>query len=237
MQIIEVSQFAGVRSAVFTFRRPATALTFVVFPMVHLGERSFYAAVEARLRRCDLVVAEGVGPGSRRAQEITRSYRWAEGSSRLGLVVQDIDYRALGVPMVNPDMSGDEFDRGWRQRVPRWESALVRGLTPVVGLGIRMFASRRDLAAYLAMDDLRTPEEIEQWDLEAVRALLIDSRDRLVVDAIAAVHDRRSSEPIRVAVVYGAEHVRAIACGLHALGYRPGDGEWLTVFGWDEGVD
>ena len=58
MQIIETSVI-GVRSAVITFRRPDTPMQIVLFPMLHLGTKGFYKAVTARLRECQLVVAEG----------------------------------------------------------------------------------------------------------------------------------------------------------------------------------
>jgi hypothetical protein len=60
MQIVEVTDFA-VRSAVLRLTRPGTPLRFEVFPMIHVAEPAFYAAVADRLRRCDLIVAEGVG--------------------------------------------------------------------------------------------------------------------------------------------------------------------------------
>jgi hypothetical protein len=59
MQIVEVS-IAGVRSAVLRLRRHDTLLRFLIYPMVHVGEPAFYAAVTERLRGCDLIVTEGV---------------------------------------------------------------------------------------------------------------------------------------------------------------------------------
>lgn len=170
---------------------------------------------------------------SPQTQALTRSYRWVDTSTRLGLVVQNIDYRGLGVAVVVPDMSGAEFDRGW-DRVPRRERLAVRAAVPVVALGLRLFATRADIATYLALDDLRTPEDMEAWDgLDDIRELVVDDRDRRAVEMIAEVHQRRQADPIRVGVVYGAGHVPAISRGLHALGYRAGRGEWLTVFGWE----
>ncbi|WP_433384065.1 hypothetical protein ACQPZX_23070 [Actinoplanes sp. CA-142083] len=58
MQIVEVS-VVGVRSAVLQLKRADTPLRFHFFPMVHIGEPDFYACVADRLRRCDLIVAEG----------------------------------------------------------------------------------------------------------------------------------------------------------------------------------
>lgn len=233
MQILEVSEFTGVRSAVFTFRRRGTPLSFLVVPMVHLAEPAFYAEVTERLRACDLVVAEGVG-GSQVARELTRSYRWAAGSDRLGLVVQGIDWDSLGVPIVRPDPTGEQFDRHWRDEVPWHHRTFVRVLAPLVGLSRLAIDNRRDIASVLSLDDLPTPDEVElRASFEEVMRVLIDDRDRRLVAALEAIHREQADEPIRVGVAYGAEHVRAVTLGLHALGYRPGNGEWLTVFGWD----
>ena len=58
MQFIE-SSVVGVRSAVITLACRSGPLRFVLFPMIHVGERSFYAQVTARLRECAIIVAEG----------------------------------------------------------------------------------------------------------------------------------------------------------------------------------
>lgn len=62
MQIIEVTDLA-VRSAIIRLRRRETPLQFVLYPMIHVARPAFYAAVTARLKRADVVVAEGVGGG------------------------------------------------------------------------------------------------------------------------------------------------------------------------------
>ena len=116
MQIIEQS-IAGVRSAVLRLTRRETPLRFELYPMVHIGEPAFYAAVSRRLRRCDLVVAEGVGSTSA-GSLLTMSYRLPARFERSGLVVEDIDYASLGVPVLNPDLSGAEFEAGWRELPP-----------------------------------------------------------------------------------------------------------------------
>ncbi|HZM38246.1 MAG TPA: hypothetical protein VFB94_03980 [Acidimicrobiales bacterium] len=60
MQILEATELGGVRSAVWLFRHPVTPLRFELYPMVHAGEASFFRAVEERLRRCQLVIEEGI---------------------------------------------------------------------------------------------------------------------------------------------------------------------------------
>ncbi len=58
MQYLE-SSVLGLRSAAITLKRRTTPMRFLLLPMVHIGERSFYATVSDRLRGCDLIVAEG----------------------------------------------------------------------------------------------------------------------------------------------------------------------------------
>jgi hypothetical protein len=119
LQIVEVSSF-GVRSAVVTLQRPESRMRFVLFPMLHLGSVAFYREVTARLRECQLVVAEGIHGRTASASALTMAYRWLRHSRRLGLVVQELDLSGLGVPVVGPEMrppsSGSDGDSlPWRR--------------------------------------------------------------------------------------------------------------------------
>ena len=231
-QYIEVTELAGVRSAVLTFRCRTSAVSFVLFPMIHLGEPAFYGQVADRLRRCDLVVAEGIRGGSVSAQAITAAYRRLDGSRRLGLVVQHIDFDALGVPVANPDMTDREFDGEFR-KLPLRERMAMAALVPVFVAGMRLLGTRHWLARQLQTEDLPTDAEQAAADgFEGLEKLLVDSRDRLLLDTLTKIHQERSAAGERsvVGVVYGADHMRAVAEHLWALDYRPLDSEWLTVF-------
>jgi hypothetical protein len=85
MQLIEQTGF-GVRSAMLTLSRRGSPVTFVLFPMLHLGSPGFYRAVRRRLERCDVVVVEGAG--GRAASLITLAYRIGGRVRRDGLVNQ-----------------------------------------------------------------------------------------------------------------------------------------------------
>jgi hypothetical protein len=232
MQIIEVS-VVGVRSAVLRLQRPDTPLRFVIYPMVHVGEPAFYAAVRERLRRCDLIVAEGVGRGSAAASALTETYRLATRFRRAGLVEQRIDYHSLGVPVLHPDLTGEQFDEGWRA-APVWERALTAAVVPVAALDRLVFGSRRMLARDLEETDLDWPDRMLDIDSkQELLALLTDRRDELLIDALDEIHQRRRHEAITVAVVYGAGHVAPVVHGMRALhGYGVKSAEWLTVFGF-----
>lgn len=254
MQIIEVTDLA-VRSAALRLTRRDAPLRFEIFPMVHIAEPQFYAAVTQRLRRTDLIVYEGVGrpeeaidptlswPGleledlpPKRAKwnamsAMTASYRLAARFDRLGLVEQDIDYESLGVPVLCPDLTDEEFVAGWRQ-VPAWQRALIMAAGPLVGLDHMAFGSRRSLAANLELNDTDSHDPPSR--AEELVDLIGAQRDRLLMHALEAIHEVHSGDPLTVAVVYGAFHVPAVTHGLRSRhGYSVRDAEWLTVFNLD----
>ncbi|GAA4571767.1 hypothetical protein [Planotetraspora kaengkrachanensis] len=234
MQFIEVTELCGVRSAVITFRRPGSALRFVVYPMIHLGEPRFYAQVEQRLYAHDLLVVEGVGD-SPTTRALTAAYRRLEGSSRLALVVQRIDLRAVGVPLINPDMTADAVEEGWR-RIPFHERVLVRLLIPVYIIQMRLFGTRRVIARHLAREEQGEYDPALTDQSTPLRELMLHERDRLLIRALHSIHQERCAEHILVGVIYGAGHMHAVVDALWNLGYRPCDAEWLTVFDIDPPV-
>src|SRR5262245_42213790 len=159
VQILEATELGGVRSAVWLFRHPVTRLSFELYPMLHVGEASFFRAVEERLRRCQLVVEEGVRGGKTAVGPALLAYRSVPFPPRLGLVAQDIDPAALGIPTINPDLSRAEFDERWRE-VP-WQQRVTRAaMVTVSSVGIQFFATRRWLAQFLAMNDLPEGDDI-----------------------------------------------------------------------------
>lgn len=230
MQIVEVSSF-GMRAAVVTLQRSQSPLRFVLFPMVHLGTPAYYRQVAARLRDCQLVVAEGIRGRSAAASAITLTYRVLGQSRRLGLVVQDLGLQDLEVAVIGPDMSGVEFDIRWR-RLPLALRLQALYLVPVYAAGMLLFGSRRFLARALgSLDDLPAPGQAVPERFEALDRLVVDDRDRLLVRALDSIHEQRRHEAVEVAVVYGAGHMPAVVQYLSArLGYRAASAQWFTVF-------
>lgn len=225
MQLLEDGM--GLRSAVIELRRPGTPLRFVLFPMVHVGEPAFYAAVMARLRQCDMVVAEGVQGRSSTVSALTLAYRMRPG--RLGLVPQRLELESLHVPVVRPDMAAADFDRRWRG-VPLAKRLLVWcGLTVFVP-AMWLFGTRATLAGRLRLDDDHGLGGYVEG-FEDIDKVMTDDRDRLLVDALSTIHEAHASEPLRVGVVYGAHHMIAVVHALSArFGYVARAAEWLTVF-------
>jgi hypothetical protein len=229
MQIIETTGLS-VRSSVITLGRAGTPLQFVLFPMIHLAEPAFYDEVTGRLKDCDLVVAEGVGK-SAMVTAMTLAFRTAR-FGRTGLVMQQIPLASLGVPVMNPDMTGADFNGAW-SRLPLMVRFTAAALFPPVLLAMLMLGTRRLLASQLRLDDLPPREELlrDSQLLDHVDSVVVKQRDERIVKSLSEIHERRSAEPIRVAVLYGAGRVPALVRYLaRRYGYWPHSGEWLTVF-------
>ncbi|WP_431904714.1 hypothetical protein [Amycolatopsis thermoflava] len=227
MEIIDAG-LMGVRSAVLRVSRRQTPLRFTIYPMVHLGERSFYDEVSRRLRDHDLIVAEGIIGASAGARKLTRTYRHAGGHHKLGLVEQSKSMVDVGVPVVWADLTGSEFDDGWR-KVPFTERAIATVGAPLVAGYLRMFGSPEVLARHLKLDD---DIAIDRWDPDSgLDRLVSDEREARLVRALQDIHERRHDERIDVAVVYGAAHALPVVQFLMAkLGYVVSSADWVTVF-------
>jgi hypothetical protein len=162
---------------------------------------------------------------------LTASYRTMTEDERLGLVEQNIDYAAIGVPVICPDVSVEQFEEQWRT-IPAWQrGAIIAATVPVVAAQ-RLFGSRwlQDRLPDHSMDDLLSREEEFMPDIvEELDRVILHQRDVPLLKVLTGLHEQRSKEPITVAVVYGAAHMRAVLKGLRPLGYRVVSGDWLTV--------
>jgi len=233
VQIIEVTGFA-VRSAALRLQHRQSALQFVVYPMIHMAEPGFYAAVTSRLRSADVVVIEGIGGGQKKrsllTSALTLSYTVLRFNRGAKLVKQDIDYVALGVEVISPDVSFEEFETGWR-KVPLAHRLMLWCLLPIVVLA-RLFGGTRMIwSRTMELNDLPSPDEEEHLDrMPELDAALAGDRDKRLLAALHQLHEQRSGEAIEVAVVYGAGHVPAIVQDLtDRFGYKVRSADWLTV--------
>ena len=228
MQIIENS-VVGTRSAMLRLTRRSGGPRIVIFPMLHVAEPQFYREVERRLRECDLLVVEGIHGESTVTDALTVTYRVMPANDESGLVEDDIPYGALGVPVIAPDMSGEEFEQGWGElRWPVRFGAMIGA--PIFAVG-NFFNGRCNLLSRdVEVNDLPTAEEeLQGDDLDQVFDVIVNRRDNRVLAALAEVVRTRGDEDIDVAVVYGAAHVPGILRGLYALGYRVVSADWLMV--------
>lgn len=228
MQIIDTGVM-GTRSAILRLTRKGSRLNFLVFPMIHVASPRFYKEVRRRLGDCEVVVAEGVSGPTVIGSALTLTYRLIPANRRSGLVEQDIDYYALGVEVINPDVTGEEFDRSWRA-LPLWLRVLMWCVIPVVTVAQLVGGRKRLLAPDVALDDNDLPDDDVSEQLASV---LGGERDERLFEALAKLHESRGHERIDIAIVYGAAHVPTLVHRLAAtLGYRPSTADWITVVDW-----
>jgi hypothetical protein len=229
MQIIEQTGLFGVRSAVLTFERSGCATRFVVVPMLHIGLPEFYREVQERLDECDVVVAEGVA--GVRTRIVTLAYRLAGRVRRGGLVQQSraLDLSRLSGTVVCPDLSAREFATGWA-RVARWLRWGLLVMAPLFGLWMLMVGPRRVLGSDLTIEDQLSAQE-EEYSDEQLDALLVDTRDRVLIAELGNQIQGHADDPTpwMVGVCWGAAHVRAVAPALLKQGFQIRKAEWVSV--------
>jgi hypothetical protein len=230
VQLIEVSM-TGARSSVITLRAARTPMRITLFPMTHLGTPDYYRSVTTHLAGRDLIIAEGVYGRLAAARALTLAYRLPAHSHRLDLTVQHVDYASLGIPIIRPDITAAQFRKRWRA-LPLLQRLAVWTLLPACAAAFTLLGTRRTLSRYLATDDLPTHEEGQaRQATRQLTELILDHRDALLIESLDSVYQARHAEDIDVAVVYGAEHMRALARHLfQRYGYRPRTAEWLTIF-------
>ncbi len=212
------------RSSVTVFRHPRTPLRFVVIPTIHIGRPDYYRQIAERLAKCHLVVAEQYdGPSSTGLAYVT-ALRLSLQRRYGTLVHQDIDYQALGVPVVWPD---GELLPGRRRRLPLvgWLdlALMVPFLTVAMAVGGRDWLLRRNFE----ISDDSEP----RMRSSAMHRVLLEERDALLVTAVTDIDRERNGQPIDVGVAYGAAHLPAVVRALvDRLGYRPErGGQWLVA--------
>lgn len=240
MQIIEHS-IIGTRSAVLRMRRRDLGLQFVIFPMLHVAAPEFYHEVTKRLKRCDLLVLEGVGAtdgdnrsvqGSVIASALMLTYQVMPWMRRGRIVVDSIRYRSLGVPFICPDFSTEDVATSFG-RTP-WKFRLQLMLLVPVAAVLNLFgAHRRLLSPSMEVNDLPSPEDEEMADSEfgeQFEQFLGGERDDRVNAVLADLVRTRGHERIDVGVVYGAGHTAAIVDALFKLGYHVRPSDWVMVF-------
>lgn len=230
MQFIEKNSF-NVRSAIYRLKKE-DGLEFILFPMIHFGSKEYYAEVSQRLAECDLILAEGVD--SKKANLLTRSYRIVKKIKRMDLVTQQEGMKVSGFreKIVATDMEGHAFDEHWSS-LPLTLKAQIFFLMPVYVIYLFLFGTRETIAENIAVEDLPSSQEIlfQDDDFDKLDALLIDERDRRLIQHIESLHQTNGKDKKTVGVVYGAMHMRNVTGFLlRKLNYRVAKAEWITVF-------
>jgi hypothetical protein len=238
MQITEVTGF-GVRSAAITLARDGTPMEFLLFPMLHFAEPSFYAEVRRRLRKCAVIVSEGTSGPTLQSDAMDFANRFFPRGRQHGIVAQT-DEAVLpdGIPIIRPDVP---------PAVPALDLRSVPGLkrmAAVAGINLALVTSVHVISTALALAGPRilcdkdleihdfpfTTREASMFD-DPLLHRLVDARDRKLLSALTTLHEERRLEPIKVGVVYGAGHMPAVSEGLaDRYRYRPRRAEWMTVY-------
>lgn len=228
MQIVERSMM-GVRAARQTMQSPDKQVSVTLFPMIHIGQESFYRQVHADALQHDVVLVEGVRSPVTRL--ITSSYRWID-KAKLQLVVQPRIPTALdGNPrIVHADLSTEEFHLQW-SKLPFWLKLLVGIFAPLVGIHRRLFATRESLAKAMEMEDRLSSDEILSLDprFAALRQTILHVRDQRLIERLGEELDRVADRPNKIAIIYGAAHMRAVLAELSRRNFRTAGATWQMV--------
>jgi hypothetical protein len=229
MQILEVSML-GLRTARLVFRNPRSPVWVTLYPMVHVGEERFYREIYEDAFSHDVALVEGVR--SPVVRHLTRSYRWLN-FQKLGLVLQPRTppQDAVSARIVRADLLPEEFHREWRKISLPWRAAFYL-LASLVGIHRRIRGSRERLAGKMSLEDRLSSEEILSWtpEFDAVSHSILHARDKRLIECMAAELDAPISSEKRIAVVYGASHMRAVLRELAKRGFHCSDASWRTVF-------
>jgi hypothetical protein len=224
VQLTEMSVL-GFRTSVVVFRRPGGGLRWVVVPTIHMGHADYYWSIWQRLRACQAVIAEIWDGPSSTGMAYANAMRLARQRASRDLVPQDIDYRALGVPVIFPDayLAPDaDPDR----RMSRGERITATVATPILALHMALTGGDDWLGS--------VPLEIHDHT-EVPRDAGDVKREELLLGVMREIDGEFAAEDMEVAVVFGALHMPTVVRELAALGYRVMPGaQWLTAIDYDE---
>ena len=233
MQFVEKNSF-NLRAAVYSLKKDSSGLEFVVFPMIHVGSREYYQEITRRLSTCDLVLFEGMK--SKKAAILTLSYRFIKNIRRMDLITQHEGIRLdeFRNELKNADMDASAFDERWSS-LPITLRLQLFVLVPVFVLYLFLFGTREIIAENLAIEDLPSEAEEEELSEDETRisldSLMVDERDRKLLEHIASVNDERAQNSQRIGILYGAFHMRRVMPFLmQKLNYRVVKADWVKVF-------
>jgi hypothetical protein len=232
MLLAEMS-VSGYRTSVTVFEQPGGGLRWVIIPTIHMGHADYYWAIWQRLRSCQAVIAEQYDGPSSTGYAYAAAMRLTRQRASRDLVHQDIDYSALGVPIIFPDAHTAVSPQPDR-RMPAIGWADVAVLTPIVA--IQMAVSGRDDWISTRVGDIHDTTVFGPAPFDVVGPDGLGERDRLLLGVIREIHDEFASEDMEVAVVFGGMHIPLVVRELTGmLGYRAAPGQqWLTAIDYDE---
>lgn len=229
MRFIEIKSFC-VTVRLHHFKKRGTGLEFILFPMIHIGEKGFYEEIRTRLDECDVIFAEGVN--TKWADFLTFTYRAAAKSKRINLITQQkaLLLKNLKPKILNFDISPKEFNRKLNKiSLPTRLFLLL--FMPLFGIYLFFSGSREMLVKYMMIDNPDLKKEDTEDEIDKFEKLLKAERDDVLIDNIEQFHNENNKEKLKIAVVFGADHMPKVASFLiHELKYRLLETELVKVF-------
>jgi hypothetical protein len=224
MQLTEMSVM-GYRTSVTVLRRRSGGLRWVIIPTVHMGHADYYWAIWQRLRSCQAVIAEIWDGPSSTGMMYADALRLARQRASRELVPQDIDYGALGVPIIFPDehlVPQPDPDR----RMSREERLTATLMTPLLALHMALTGDGDWLGN--EMFDIHDHTEVDRSPGHI-------KRDELLLGVMREIDGEFRAEDLEVGIVFGALHMPTVVQELFTSGYRVMPGaQWLTAIDFDE---
>lgn len=229
MQILE-SSVLGLRTARMVFRSRNSPISITLYPMVHVGEERFYNETYDEAFNHDIALVEGVRSSA--VRQLTRAYRWLN-LQKLDLIVQPAtpSRDSVTARIVRADLTAAEFELEWK-KVPLALRTAVQITALLYGAHSRIASSRERLARDMSLEDRRSANEILNWspDMEPILDSVVRARDKRLIECMATELDVVTESELRMAIVYGAEHMRAVLRELATRGFQCSDTSWRTIF-------
>ena len=229
MQFLE-SSYIGLRSALHELESEKLSPRFLVIPMVHIGDRSFYDEVSNRLSGCQTIIHEGV-PGFR-SRLLTQAYRITTRKRSLNLVQQRDEVRLddHDARKIHADVSSKGFATNWRE-LPWMQQIGLLVLAPLYGLWTYLFSTRESIAKGRSRDSLSNAYALRNDDSAvAIRDVFVTKRDEFIVSQIDKYLDENQNNNEVAAILFGAGHMPAIISHLsEKYGYLSKKAEWVSV--------
>jgi hypothetical protein len=207
-----------------TWNKTGTRLKVTTYPMLHIGDQSYYDKLASDLGRCQYALLEGVS--WRLGDEKRPLYDLV--ANNLGMVAQEHALRMPpSVTKVNVDMRRSEFRERFLS-LPLRHIAVFVFLRRLLWL-LTLVPSLRGQAIQHGI--LRRSWHRAGESHSPLWRLVGGTRDRRIAENMATFfHEHgQSDEPAYVGVVFGAAHMPAISAGLRQLGFRVGTRRWVEV--------
>ena len=231
MEFVESTSFF-LRTIMFDFivKDPKIKLQFRLVPMFHIGSASYYQEVEYVLKECDEILYEGLE---------LKKLKWTFDSfkliaKKLNLVTQSqsLSLKSLDIPLIHSDLDKENGNIAWRklnikEKLKLQFEDLILLFRCYSQLNRKMFL-KVFMSAYAEPVHIYGPKEI---DNDTQEYLIFAKREQVVFDIIEQKMKEEYMQEKKVAIIYGAGHMKSIARFLiDRYRFVPTNGRFLKVF-------